>query len=165
MTLMCTDAPARSTPAGSSFIRYEIEPQLTLAGQPEREDWAAIAAEGFVTVINMRSDPERAAAQKLSAEALGMRYIHLPLPAYLLEPNDLASYHNIMAAQQGPIFLHCRTATRVALMWLLDRVVYGGWSREQAEEALRAAGYGEDSMDTFSFCADDYFERAELNII
>ena len=70
-----------------------------------------------------------------------------------------------MAAQQGPIFLHCRTATRVALMWLLDRVVYGGWSREQAEEALRAAGYGEDSMDTFSFCADDYFERAELNII
>ncbi len=164
MTVSYTDAPAKTARTSGSFIRYEVEPLLTLAGQPEREDWATIAAEGFTVVINMRSDPERAATQKSSAEAVGMQYIHLPLPAYLLEPEDLATYHELMRAQQGRVFLHCRTATRVALIWLLEKVVYAGWSREQAEAVLRAAGYGEDSMDTFIFCADDYFERAEATV-
>lgn len=164
MTLSSPQLSERPIASESSYIRYEIEPQLTLAGQPQPEDWARIAAEGFTTVINMRSDPERAAIQQRNAEAQGLRYIHLPLPAYLLEPEDLAVYHQVMAEQSGRVFLHCRTATRVALIWLLDQVVYAGQSREQAEAALRAAGYGEDSMDTFIFCADDYFERAGLPV-
>jgi hypothetical protein len=44
-------------------------------------------------------------------------------------------------------------------MWMLDRIVYDGWRREEAESALRAAGYDDEAMETFSFCADDYFER------
>jgi uncharacterized protein (TIGR01244 family) len=157
MTHQCTDQPATNR---ASFIRYDISSELTLAGQPQPADWEAIAAEGFGVVVNMRSDAERAAMQQQRAEAAGLRYIHLPLPAYELEPEHLAIYHDALAAQQVRVLLHCRSATRVALMWLLDRVVYDGWSREQAEAALRAAGYGESAMETFSFCADDYFERA-----
>lgn len=142
------------------FPRYAITSRLTLAGQPQPGDWAGLSAEGFDVVINMRSDPERAAPQQQQASAAGLRYLHLPLPAYELEPEHLAAFHEIMQAQQGRVFLHCRSATRVALMWLLERVVYDGWSREQAEQELRAAGYNDSSMETFAFCADDYFERA-----
>ncbi|HMO56588.1 MAG TPA: protein tyrosine phosphatase family protein [Roseiflexaceae bacterium] len=146
----------------AELIRYTIDDRLTFAGQPQPEDWAALAAEGFDTVINMRSDAERAAMQQQSAVAAGLRYIHLPLPVYELEPQHLAEYHELLAAQNGRVLLHCRSATRVALMWLLDRVVYDGWSRERAEQALRDAGYGASSLETFSFCADDYFDRAGI---
>jgi hypothetical protein len=47
-------------------------------------------------------------------------------------------------------------------MWLLDRIVYDGWGRDRAEQALRDAGYGDDAMATFAFCAEDYFERAAV---
>ncbi|HWQ14875.1 MAG TPA: protein tyrosine phosphatase family protein [Roseiflexaceae bacterium] len=159
MTLHCTNLSELVARTSAGLKRYEIDGRLTLAGQPQPEDWEALAAEGFAVVINMRSDPERAADQQRRAEGAGLRYIHLPLPAYELEPEHLATFHQVLAAQEGRVLLHCRSATRVALMWLLDRVVYDGWSRARAEQALRAAGYGEDAMETFSFCADDYFER------
>jgi uncharacterized protein (TIGR01244 family) len=156
MTSPCTDQPE----ATQRLLRYDIQPDLTLAGQPQPADWAALAAEGFRVVVNMRSDPERAEIQQRSAESAGLRYIHLPLPAYELEPEHLEAFHATMQSLEGRVFLHCRSATRVALMWLLDRVVYHGWTREQADAQLRDAGYNESAMETFEFCADDYFERA-----
>ncbi|WP_448545456.1 protein tyrosine phosphatase family protein [Roseiflexus sp.] len=143
----------------AALIRFDIDERLTLAGQPQPDDWTALAAEGFQVVINMRSDPERAAVQQRNAEAAGLQYIHLPLPVYELEAHHLEQYHRVMQSVQGRVFLHCRSATRVALMWMLDRIVYDGWRREEAESALRAAGYDDEAMETFAFCADDYFER------
>lgn len=160
MTQHCTNVPELAASTSNSLKRYDIAQHLTLAGQPMPEDWEALAAEGFRVVINMRSAPERAAAQQIEAERAGLHYIHLPLPAYELEPSHLALFHQLMAVQEGRVFLHCRSATRVALMWMLEQIVYAGWSRGQAEQALRDAGYGDDAMETFSFCADDYFERA-----
>jgi uncharacterized protein (TIGR01244 family) len=142
-----------------ALIRFDIDERLTLAGQPQPDDWTALAAEGFQVVVNMRSDPERAAVQQRNAEAVGLQYIHLPLPVYELEPDHLEQYHQVMQSVQGRVLLHCRSATRVALMWMLDRIVYDGWRREEAESALRAAGYDDEAMETFAFCADDYFER------
>lgn len=156
------DAEHHAAEQASSLITYEITEQLTLAGQPEPDDWARLAAQGFAVVINMRSDPQRAAAQQRSAEAAGMRYIHLALPAYELESEHLATFHEQLHAQEGKVFLHCRSATRVALLWMLDQIVYGGRTQAEAEADLRAAGYNEDSMETFTFCAEDYFERAAV---
>lgn len=156
----CTNDVELAADHKADLIRYDIDERLTLAGQPQPEHWATLAAEGFQVVINMRSDPERAATQQQNAEAAGLRYIHLPLPVYELEPEHLEQYHQTLAATQGRVFLHCRSATRVALMWLLDRIVYDGWTRDQAAAALRAAGYDDDAMETFAFCTDDYFERA-----
>lgn len=145
---------------GRGLIRYDVEEGLTLAGQPQPEDWARLAAEGFAVVVNMRSDPARAVVQQRAAEAVGLRYVQLVLPAYALEGCHVAAFHALMQGQAGRVFLHCRSATRVALVWLLDRVVYGGWSQAQAEAALRAAGYDDSALELFAFCAEDYFERA-----
>jgi len=157
----CTNAAELAVERPAGLIRYTLNERLTLAGQPQPEDWARLAAEGFDVVINMRSDPAYAAIQQRGAEAAGLRYIHLPLPAYELEPEHLAAFHEIIGAQTGRVFLHCRSATRVALVWLLDRIAYAVWSQAQAESALRAAGYDDNAMQTFAFCADDYFQRVE----
>ncbi len=146
------------------MLTYRINDRVVLAGQPEPDEWAEVAEQGYRTVINMRSDPERAAVEGHNAEQAGLTYMHLPLPTYEIEPEHISSFRAaIEQAGEGGLMIHCRTASRVALLWMLDRMVNEGWTQEQAEAELRDAGYGDSSMETFTFCAEDYFERmAEL---
>jgi uncharacterized protein (TIGR01244 family) len=144
----------------NEFYGYAVTPDVLLAAQPQVEDWARLAAEGYTTVLNLRGDPDRAAVQARNAEAAGLRYIYRPWPAYELERehiDELASL--IEAPETGRLVFHCRSATRVGLMWLIYRQLHHGWTRDQALAELIAAGYDADSLETFSFCADDYFDR------
>lgn len=139
---------------------YSVATGVVLAAQPQPDDWQRLAEQGFDTIINIRSDPARAAMQQQSAQQAGLRYIHAPLPAYELTAADLAEFARIVEQpRQGKLCIHCRSATRVGLLWLLYRVVHQGWSPEAALHELRAAGYDEGAMETFEFCAADFFER------
>jgi uncharacterized protein (TIGR01244 family) len=142
------------------MVEFPVTDRVVLAGQPQPDDWNKLARRGFGTIINIRRDPEKAAAQAKRAEAAGLTYVHLHLPAYELEPEHLAAFEDTLnRAGPGKILVHCRTASRTGLLWMLNRNANHGWSREQAEAELEAAGYDEDAMDVFLFCAEDYFER------
>jgi uncharacterized protein (TIGR01244 family) len=146
----------------ASLRSYAVTADVLLAAQPQVGDWAHLAAEGYTTILNLRSDPERAALQGRNAEAAGLRYLHRPWPAYQLDREHIDELAAILTdPHAGRIVFHCRSATRVGLMWLLYRQLHHGWSREQAEAELRAAGYDDEALETFAFCADDYFERAD----
>ncbi len=147
----------------SDLITHQVTEQVLLAGQPQPADWENLAQRGYRGVINMRSDPERAAQQEATARAAGLDYLHLPLPAYELEREHLAQFHTALDHfGTAPLVIHCRSASRVALLWMLHRIVYAGWSQEAAEAELSAAGYATDSLETFRFCAEDFFERSSL---
>jgi uncharacterized protein (TIGR01244 family) len=145
----------------NKMAEYPVSDRVVLAGQPQPEDWPELVRRGFGTVINVRSDPERAVHQAHQAQAAGLVYLHLPLPVYELEQEHLATFNQVLnKTNHGKVLLHCRTASRTALLWLLNRVVYEGWSQEQAEAELRAAGYDDEAMSTFRYCTEDFFERA-----
>ena len=147
---------------GTTMVEYPLPDGIVLAGQPQPEDWQKLAERGFTLVVNMRSDPERAARQAQNAEAAGIRSLHLPLPAYELEPIHLEEFRDVVArahAREEKLMIHCRTASRTALLWMLQRISYDGWSQAEAEAELRAAGYGDEDMEVFNYCAEDYFER------
>ncbi|RRR69053.1 MAG: hypothetical protein EI684_16635 [Candidatus Viridilinea halotolerans] len=142
------------------FISYQVTPEVLLAGQPQIADWAALAQAGYATVVNLRGDAERAAEQGRNAAAAGLRYVYRPWPAYELEREHVDELASILAAPDtGRLVFHCRTATRVGLMWLLYRQLHHGWTRDQAVAELVAAGYDADALETFDYCADEYFER------
>jgi uncharacterized protein (TIGR01244 family) len=142
------------------LIAYVVSPDITLAGQPEPSDWKALVDLGYTTVLNIRGDVERAEAQAASANAAGLRYIYLPLPAYMLELEHIEPLRcALQDPANGKLFFHCRTATRVALLWMLYRMEVQGWSYEQARDELKAAGYDEDRLEAICYCADDYLER------
>lgn len=144
---------------------YRITDTVVLAGQPQPDDWQRLAQQGFRTVLNIRSDPERAAAQARAATIAGLRYIYEPLPAYELEAGHLTRFAEIIEhPDNGKLFIHCRSGSRVALLWMLYRMQHQGWSRAQARAELQAAGYDDDAMETFDFCVDDYLERANAAI-
>jgi uncharacterized protein (TIGR01244 family) len=145
------------------MAEFQVTDQVTLAGQPQSEDWQKLAQRGFSTIINIRSDPERAACQAKKAKEAGLNYIYLNVPAYEMEPEHIDAFHNILNnVNHGPVLIHCRTASRTGLLWMLNRVANYDWTREQAEAELQAAGYDEDAMDVFSFCAEDFFERTSV---
>jgi uncharacterized protein (TIGR01244 family) len=151
--------------ASAALLSYAVTPEVLLAAQPQPEDWAKLVEAGYTTVINLRSDPERSAIEQRNAEAAGLRYFHRPWPAYELEREHVDELAELIEAPDaGRVVFHCRSATRVGLMWLLYRQLHHGWSREQAEAELRAAGYDDESLETFGFCADDYFERAREHV-
>lgn len=141
------------------MITYHLTEQILSAGQPEPDDWQTMADEGYQTIINLRGDPERAAAQASAAAAVGLRYVHLPLPAYELEAPHLAAFQAVLEEAGEKVVIHCRTASRVGLLWMLHRMLNQGWTQEQAEAELIAAGYDEDSLETFRFCSEDFLER------
>jgi uncharacterized protein (TIGR01244 family) len=141
-----------------SVVEYTVGGCVVLAGQPQPIDMAALARQGMRTVINLRRDPERSAREAANAVAAGLEYIHLPLPAYELEAGHLAEFEKTIAGKEG-LYIHCRSGSRVALLWMLHRMINQGWSRQAAEAELRAAGYNEESMEVFAYCTDDYLER------
>lgn len=155
---------AQPVPAGAAAPQpasHDVTPRVRLAGQPRPADWATWSGQGFRTVLNLRRDPERAAAQASAAEAAGLTYLYRPWPADALEPEHIAEFAAIVEAPEtGRMVFHCRTASRVGVLWLLYRQLHGGWSRDEALAELRAAGYDDDSLEVFDFCAEDYFERA-----
>ncbi len=148
---------------GSDLISYQVSDTVFLAGQPKIEDWQKLAEQNFKLVINVRSDPERAAAQAQRAAAHKLRYIHLQVPAYELERVHVEAFRDALGqAEGGKVLFHCRTASRVALMWMLHRMVHDRWSQEQAEAELQGAGYSEDDMEVFRFCTEDFLEREQM---
>jgi uncharacterized protein (TIGR01244 family) len=145
---------------GSSMVEYPVSNQLVMASQPGPEDWTQLVRRGFKTIVNIRRDPKRAAEQAKLAKAVGLRYIHMPLPAYELEPEHLTQFNHVISRpENGKILFHCRSASRTGLLWMLKRTVHDGWTTEQAEAELRAAGYEDGNIDTFLFCAEDYYDR------
>ena len=167
---MITDAPAATyvpcAPCAALADRsatappqsYDVTPTIRLAAQPQPEDWSRWAAEGFRTVLNLRGDGARAAEQAHTAEAAGLRYLHRPWPAYELDRAHIDAFADIVEAPDtGRLVFHCRTASRVGLIWLLYRQLRHGWTRDEAIAALRAAGYDADADETFDFSSYDYF--------
>ena len=157
----CTTLQAYVEAGRSQMILHPLSEDIVLAGQPQPDDWARLLESGFDLVINMRSDPERAVVQAQNAQAAGLNYLHLPLPAYELEAEHIAYFYNLLQKQAGrKLFIHCRTASRVGLIWLLMRITHYGWTQAEAEAELTEAGYDADDLETFDFCASDYLERA-----
>jgi uncharacterized protein (TIGR01244 family) len=104
-----------------------------------------LRGEGFATVINLRLATEEGvdlAGCRAAAKAVGLNYVHLPF-----EPEDPASrdtqvINNVLAAlgdkANHPVYIHCHSATRVAAIWMIGRVLRDGWkfdaAREEADE-------------------------------
>ena len=81
---------------GHNLTTYAITDLLVLGSQPGPTDWAKLANSGFDTVLNIRQDPQKAAVQAKLAEAVGLKYIHLPLPAYELDPEHVTDRKSVV---------------------------------------------------------------------
>jgi len=104
-----------------------------------------LASEGFTTVINLRLASEDGVdvdGGRAAAETAGLNYVHLPF-----DPGDpqQATVDQFLTAagdkEKQPVYIHCKSGTRAAALWMIGRVLEDGWEIDAAgEEAKAIAG-------------------------
>ena len=110
-----------------------ITDSMSVAGQIAREDIAALAKEGYGTIINNRPDgeePGQLSHEEAAAEAAkhGIEYRYIPVLTNAITRRDVTAHHNAVLRGPHKVLAHCRSGTRSYLLWAAARALYDGES-------------------------------------
>jgi sulfide:quinone oxidoreductase len=100
-------------------LEFAIGPQIST------EDFEPVRAAGFASILNLRPDDEIGTyliskdAERL-AYAVGLAYAHCPTENHaIFETEIIDRFERALVELPKPIFAHCKTGTRAAIMWAL----------------------------------------------
>jgi uncharacterized protein (TIGR01244 family) len=117
-------------------------PGLTTGGQPSDEALARAKAEGYSTVISLRTEGEPGSEGEAErVRELGMRYVSMPVGG----PDDLTedkarALEEALQRDDGPVLLHCGSGNRAGSLVALHAFNVEGASIDEAMERGREAG-------------------------
>jgi uncharacterized protein (TIGR01244 family) len=137
--------PEWATPVTSEHNLYRVTPTFYRSAKLDAASVAQIEQLGVRTVVNLRAFH---ADDQLLANT-GIRMVRVPINTWHIEDEDvIQALRAIRAAEaEGPVLLHClHGADRTGLVTAMYRVVFAGWSREQALDELEHGGYGYHAM-------------------
>lgn len=111
-----------------------VHQKLSVAGQPDTADIAALGTSGATLLINNRPDGEEpdqpgTEAERAAAQAAGLAYLHLPVTGPSLSRSDVDRFREAVLAAPGPVVAHCRSGTRSLTLWAIGEVLAGNLSR------------------------------------
>ncbi len=121
-----------------------VTPEFAIGAQISAEDFKPLRAAGFASVLNARPDGETESyllAQEAAqlAQAVGLEYRHSPTENHaIFEPEVINRFEEALAELPKPIFAHCKSGTRAAILWALVASRYR--PVEDVIVTLRAAG-------------------------
>lgn len=120
----------------------EVRPGLYSGGQPSAEQLRALATQGVRSVIDLRQPgEERGFDEAHAAEALGLRYVRIPVAgAEGLDAANIRAVHQALRQSQGPVLLHCASGNRAGAVLGLVNARYEHASAEQALQLGQRAG-------------------------
>ena len=142
----------QSASAALSAVRIanfgRIDDTYYRGSQPEGRDYAALAALGVKTVIDLQADGDNADEAKL-VETSGMRFYRIPMTTRV-EPTaeQLATFMRIVndPAQQ-PVYVHCAGGRhRTGVMTAVYRMEKNGWTSDQAFKEMKKYDFGFDFL-------------------
>ncbi|HUE80899.1 MAG TPA: protein tyrosine phosphatase family protein [Pyrinomonadaceae bacterium] len=132
---------------------------LTTGGQPSDQAFSKLAANGFRSVLNLRTASEGIdlEEQRAAVEEAGMRYLHIPVAGRAPQADQVEAFISLVKDESNhPMFIHCGTANRVGAFMMIYRVVEHEWKEDKAlDEAVRI-GLRSEELKKF---ARDYIER------
>ncbi|MBV9510229.1 MAG: TIGR01244 family phosphatase [Caulobacteraceae bacterium] len=118
---------------------------FSVAPQVGADELGAVAAAGFVLVINNRPDGEQpgqptSAEMAEAAQAAGLDYLHVPVRG---GPGreQVEAVAEAVAAAKGPVLAFCRSGTRSIVTWSLGQAMSGARSPEELVKLGAGAGY------------------------
>lgn len=121
-----------------------INERVSVAGQIQPEDMAAIKSAGFVAIVNNRPDgesPEQPSGDLIrqAAEAVGLTYYAIPMGREGVSPQMIDSTQSALEGSAGPVLCFCRTGTRSTTLWALSQA--GSMDAVDIISAAANAGY------------------------
>jgi protein tyrosine phosphatase (PTP) superfamily phosphohydrolase (DUF442 family) len=117
-----------------------IADNLVTAGQPTEDQLRDAAASGFELVVNLGLlDPRYALADEAGlVNALGMRYVHIPVDFKTPRADDFENFAAVMDAnRETRTLVHCAANYRVSAFISLYGQKRWGWTDAQAEAHMR----------------------------
>lgn len=133
-----------SAPAVQSIDNiYEIAPEVYRSGQPTAEDMQALDDFGVRTVLNLRWDH----SDESIASGTNLILKSVPMRASDIKDDDIVAALKIIKSSPKPILIHCwHGSDRTGVVVAIYRLVFDGWTKEQAIEELMWDSYGHHSL-------------------
>lgn len=105
----------------------QLSDRIATAGQPTRQELAAVAGAGYQAVINLHTWSDLPDEGEV-VRALGLEYVHINVPWERPERSHLERFFAEMEARQGQrLFVHCAANKRVSAFMALYRIHREDW--------------------------------------
>jgi uncharacterized protein (TIGR01244 family) len=111
--------------------------------QPADGDYAALAALGIRTVIDLQADGPDHEAQLV--EAAGMTFHRIPMTTRVAPtPEQIAQFMTIVTTPaHQPVYVHCAGGKhRTGVMTAVYRMEHDGWTADQAYQEMKRYKFG-----------------------
>jgi len=143
---------------------HQVNENLYRGAQPQRGALKKLSELGIKTVINLRGASEDTRDEQAEAEASGMRYFNIPMPA-LGRPTDEQverALAVIDARENWPVFVHCqRGADRTGVIIAVYRILRNQWTAEQAIDEAKRFGMAGIQFRKKDYISDYYKRRRD----
>ena len=117
-------------------------------GQPEGQDYAALAADGIKTIVSLTSDDAQP-YERAKAEAAGMKFFQIPMTTHQVPtPVQVAEFLAIVNGKANqPVYVHCIGGRhRTGVMTAIYRMTVDNWSPTQAFAEMKRYKFGADFL-------------------
>jgi len=160
---------AQSQPITFSHIKIknfgQMDERFYRGAQPKEKDYKDLAAIGVKTVIDLQDNPTD--YEKPAVEALGMRYINIPMSDkdYPQEEQIAAFLKLAEDPATGKFFVHCAGGRhRTGVMGAVYRFNKYHWNFEQVYKEMKDFDFytrwGHGDMKKY---VEDYWQRLQAN--
>ena len=122
---------------------YRVDDKLNRSEQLTVQDAEAVKALGIKSVINLRYFNRRKNQTALLDKNLIL--LNRPLLTWDIRPQQIAEILHLIEQQQtlGPVLIHCyHGADRTGLIAGMYRIIFQGWSMEDAKAEMQQGPYG-----------------------
>ena len=121
-----------------------LSPDYSVSPQIDPQDFAAIKAAGYATVIDNRPDAEIPASHhtdvmREAAGAAGLAFVANPVVGGALTLENVSAQAEVMGASAGPVLAYCASGNRSSIVWSLAQA--GRLETDAIIEAAARAGY------------------------
>jgi protein tyrosine/serine phosphatase len=143
----------------------QMDERFYRGAQPKKDDYRALAALGIKTVIDLQAEPED--YEKPMVEALGMRYVNIPMvDKEYPKAEDVERFLSLANnPETGKFYVHCAGGRhRTGAMGAAYRFTKYGWNFEQVYAEMKQYdfytrwGHGD-----FKKFVEDYWQHMQAN--
>jgi protein tyrosine/serine phosphatase len=135
---------AWATPVSSEHLKnfYKIDDRLYRSAQPDKKGFQELKTLGIRNVLSFRdyhSDEE--------GKDLGLNLYRVKMEAGNVKAEKVIEALRIIRNSEGPVLIHCwHGSDRTGLIGAMYRIVFLGWSKDEAIDELMHGGYGYHSL-------------------
>ncbi|HSK30778.1 MAG TPA: hypothetical protein VLA17_12530 [Candidatus Limnocylindria bacterium] len=136
-----------------------IDDKPTGGGQPSSQAYAQAAANGYRSIVTLRSrkDGVDLWRERAMVERQKMRYFNIPVVPHAPTSAQADEFLALTRdTSNHPMLINCAFAERVAPLMMIFRMVEQGWGKEKAIKEATGMGLKKDRLEQF---ADAYLAR------